>query len=568
MAASSSTVCIARHLVAIVICTGFYVGSASTGSRFRGGSGADREVSTYGVQSSLQESLEEVLRGGNGAPARRLESIEASLWRTFQALPKNPSGRLAPRAARYLAHLYFAKEHGWALRGLEPHGMQSNVSEVHEVSILQDKAPALVEGLLEARHSDHGLGLAEVVAMVAALERLIFDESVVLLEAAYSLNGISATSIISEADIHEVLSSYLLVFEMGLRGNLTDVKRHRAIKHKVAKAGGSWPILVEFERDATLNFNFANRASTNPFVASHFTFQDAAQIVESLAQSYGKWQNTECRQMKEVLMGLSPDGSGQVPLSVFYAQPQTADYQFTESIEYLREIGALDESARGEPTVRFANYMEGPSNCIASSSYYSVCCLSDCQAIMNDIEGAVLAPTVPADRLLRLVANMSSPSTDAPRELLPVLHERMRTIADKNGGEVPLHGRLFAQWLHHAFPNECAYPLVVGNAAALAPSYWQDGSRTTASAEERRRHVEEAPDIEDGSREIPWSEEELLILHEPSVRKVGAFRGMMRAAMQLAMLLVVIRTAMASWYGMAGARVEGPKADLSLPFHM
>jgi len=35
-----------------------------------------------------------------------------------------------------------------------------------------------------------------------------------------------------------------------LRGNLTDVKRHRAIKQKVSKAGGSWPILVEFERDA------------------------------------------------------------------------------------------------------------------------------------------------------------------------------------------------------------------------------------------------------------------------------------------------------------------------------
>merc|ERR1719512_575363 len=172
-------------------------------------------------------------------------------------------------------------------------------------------------------------------------------------------------------------------------------------------------------------------------------------------------------------MAMDSDESGLIPLSVFYSRSKKREYQFTESVEYLRQVGAVDESWKREPRVRVANYMEGPSNCIASSSYYSVCCLSDCQAIMNDLEGTVQAPTVPAERLLRLVANISSPSVDAPRQLPSVLDERMRTIAEKNGGEVPLHGRLFAQWLHHAFPNECAYPLVVGNAAALAPSYWQ-----------------------------------------------------------------------------------------------
>ena len=45
-------------------------------------------------------------------------------------------------------HNYFAKEHGWLITGLEPHGMQLKASEVHEVSILQDKAPLLVENLL------------------------------------------------------------------------------------------------------------------------------------------------------------------------------------------------------------------------------------------------------------------------------------------------------------------------------------------------------------------------------------------------------------------------------------
>ena len=36
----------------------------------------------------------------------------------------------------------------------------------------------------------------------------------------------------------------------------------------------------------------------------------------------------------------------------------------------------------------------------------------------------------------------------------------------RNGGEVPLHGLLFAQWLHYAFPNECPHPRVLEISAA------------------------------------------------------------------------------------------------------
>merc|ERR1719463_382955 len=149
-----------------------------------------------------------------------------------------------------------------------------------------------------------------------------------------------------------------------MRGNLTDVRRHPAIKRAVAKAGGSWPLLVEFGKDAKQNYDFSTRHRANPFSERWYTFGDTSQIVESLTQDYGKWQNTECRQMREELMTLDPDGSGRVPLRAFYSQPETADYQFTESKEYLRQIGALDEATN---SVRIANYMVGPSNCIAKS---------------------------------------------------------------------------------------------------------------------------------------------------------------------------------------------------------
>merc|ERR1719299_310323 len=106
--------------------------------------------------------------------------------------------------------------------------------------------------------------------------------------------------------------------------------------------------------------------------------------------------------MKSHLVELDTVGSGRVPLGLLYAQPQSASYHFSESADYLRQIGALDETS-STPKVLIANYITGPSNCIASSSYYSVCCLSNCDSIMNEIEHKVLAPMAKPDRLLDIV---------------------------------------------------------------------------------------------------------------------------------------------------------------------
>jgi len=549
----------------------YMVGSNASPSGFRGGraEGSGRTVATAEVESSLRESLEAVLGGGDGAAAKQLATIEARIWQTYQALPKNDVGRLAPRGVRYLVHNYFAREHGWLIKGLEPHGNQANVSEVHEMSILQDKAPALVESLLEARRADHGLSLGDTVVMVAVLERLIFDESLALLQASYTLNRQSPAETLDEDSVHEVLTSYLLLFEMSNKGNLTDVRGHQMLKSRAAKAGGSWPTMVEYEQDAVFNYDFARQPQTNPFVEKRYSFEATAEIVEALTHGYGKWQNTECRQMKSDLMDLDPDGTGRVPLSKFYSQPEGAEYQFTESVDYLRQIGALDETTTGGPRVRIANYMAGPSNCIAFFIYYFVCCVSDCEGLLNELEAKVRAPTAQAERLLGLVSNMSSSTVDAPRlsqQLVGKLHE----IAERNNGEVPLHGRLFAQWLHHAFPNECPYPHIAEEAAALTPSHWMDKS-TTAPKEQRQlaveAHAESAAII---SEELAWNPEEVLHVHEAKQPGRSMLGTVVRVSMQLAMLLGLLRVALGSWQaaaaGARGTKDGKAKVAFELPF--
>merc|ERR1719198_1048932 len=103
-------------------------------------------------------------------------------------------------------------------------------------------------------------------------------------------------------------------------------------------------------------------------------------------------------------MELDPSGSGRVPLGAFY---RMGAEQFTESPDYLRQTGALDETRNGRPQVLIANYLAGPSNCIAHSSYYSICCLSECEGIMSELQGKIKAPTAAPQRLVALVANIS-----------------------------------------------------------------------------------------------------------------------------------------------------------------
>jgi hypothetical protein len=515
-----------------------------------------RKVSLREVEADLQATLTELFRGTSAAANSRLAAIEASTWQTFQALPKNEVGRLRPAAVRYIVHSYFAKEHGWLITGLEPHGMQVlNTSEVHDVSILQDKAPLLVENLLEARQANHGLTFNDIVVMIAVLEQMMFDESITLLQAAYRLNGLSVQDQITEDVLHQALQSYLILFGQGAKANLHDAKYHQLVVQARAR-----PELEEFEHDAVLNFEYAHRHQRNPFVPREYSFQAAVQIMEVLAQQYGKWQNSECRDMKAHLAELDPEGLGSVPLGLFYAQPLGSVYHFSESVEYLRKVGALDETTVGKPKVLIANYIVGPSNCIATSSYYSVCCISECDNIFSELEKRVAAPAATPERLLSIVGNMTD------HALPQGLPQKLHAIAIRHGGMIPLHGRLFAQWLHFAFPHECPYPSIIESNTALTPSSWLDEGKT-ASADERKQHVEassaaSAPVMGDFEIDQRWSDHEVLPVlgqsHSPMFQ-IGT--GAMRAAVQLAAVGVVIRSAFSAWRSKSSWCDEVSKKD-------
>jgi hypothetical protein len=422
----------------------------------------------------LDFELKEVLNRGVGVSHSHLAEVEYRLRRSFQALPQNSLGRITPATARYLLQSHLMREHGWLLAGLEPNGMRrTDASGLHTINIIGVKAPSLKKALEEARPTDCGYSFEDVVVISAVLERLILDESRKMLETSYLLNNRTFNEVLKADSLMEILTSYLLLFRRGDAGVIVDPVRHAAQKkEKYSKPKGtkeptangwlSMPLLAE---DAIQNFDYVHRKHENPFRPRLYSFKCATRIVEDIVRRYGKWQDDECRSMHNLLKGEGKE-TGRVALASFYK----AGESFNEAPEYLQKIGALDETIEGEPMVILVNYLMGPNNCVADLGYFCTCCLNHCLTLMNELEATTHSSYASADDLLEFVANYSESMRPSAR-----MTAKLRAIEALHGGRVPLHGRLFAQWLHVALPQICPYPRMIWDLSALTRSYFVHG---------------------------------------------------------------------------------------------
>merc|ERR1740121_2572409 len=187
--------------------------------------------------------------------------------------------------------------------------------------------------------------------------------------------------------------------------------------------------------------------------------------------------------------------TGRVPLAKFYGAGMANKWKFWEPKEYLQHAGALDESDSKRPAVIIPNYVYGMNNCLASSSFFAVCCTNKCERLIGHLERLLEAPS-------------------APRQRPAALHVRLAEIAEHHGGEVPLHGRLFSQWLHHAYPRECPFPHVDGEANPLTPEAWAEafGTHFAASDDEMKRHIRRHSLEHGEDEELPWSQKGLAMV--------------------------------------------------------
>merc|ERR1719487_1589813 len=259
-------------------------------------------------------------------------------------------------------------------------------------------------------------------------------------------------------------------------------------------------------------------------------FATLVKVAETVGEQFGKFQDAECKGLKSSLVKMEDQGSGRVRLSEFYKPALDGAWQFQESISYLRQLGTLDESKSDQPRVMLANYLISQANCIASSDYYSVCCIDECEDLFVHLEKQIAAPDATPARIAEIVSSLKSSSVSAPRTLSATLLKRLEDIAVAHGGMVQLHSRMFAQWMHHAYPRECIFPHISGTTTQQKAEEWADGNgaESVATDEELRQFTSVAnstkPEaVEDVHDVMMWShEEELLVVREPDVPVAGS----------------------------------------------
>jgi len=294
---------------------------------------------------------------------------------------------------------------------------------------------------------------------------------------------------------------------------------------------------LEYERGRAPETGFGQS-----LLNGRFNFDDTHEVVGGITRSFQHYWESECSSMKHQLVEMDNTGTGRVSLKDFYGTGMDQDWRFGESEDYLRQLGVLDESSpwRGKQVI-IPNYLQAASNCIVSTSHYLVCCMNECEGLLGEIENQIGQPMASPEQILEIVGTLSSSSSenDEPPKLDAGLAEQLRSVAAPHGGQVPLHGRLFAQWLHYTFPRECPFPHKAGSFAAHTLTPTEFGHEYFATKEEMTKHAEEEGSTGEDNEDYmgQWSTEEELFADYSGHLKAPWERG---SGMSYFILLVIV----------------------------
>jgi len=431
---------------------------------------------------------------GEASP-QKIAAIKKTLQPIWKTLPKISGDRIERRLLRYVAHRYFMQTSSLVVRGFEPNRL---VNESHwgNADILSQSVPAYVEAILHANHEQNiGFSLTDATQMILMLDQLIVDSESTLLEKNYKRWKMTTDKVLTWKQLTRILRDYMV--EWIVEGDEEDMEMLFANRTMIKEVLPNYYMLMFLAHGSSKTLQYARRQNIPRGSASNtwnmqYTFEDAHAIVGDMTQKFHHFWKDECDSMKNALVDLDPYHTGRVPLAKLYNRAMNADWRFGESEAYLRDMGALDESSSylGAQVI-IPNYMQAVSNCIVSTPHYLVCCKDDCEEILGEIEVRLQTPTASTNDILDIVGNMTIDAS-LDEEYTPQLEGRLtkllEEIATASGGMIPLHGRLFAQWLHYAFPRECPFPHKLGVVTTITPS--QYGEDFVASEAEMVRHTE------------------------------------------------------------------------------
>eukprot|EP00929_Paragymnodinium_shiwhaense_P040350 TRINITY_DN2107_c0_g1_i1.p1 TRINITY_DN2107_c0_g1~~TRINITY_DN2107_c0_g1_i1.p1 ORF type:complete len:583 (-),score=160.69 TRINITY_DN2107_c0_g1_i1:47-1795(-) len=416
----------------------------------------------------------------------RLEKLQKALEPMWPALPKDAEGKLSHSVVRYALHRLMVDYYGWYVKGLEPDGGHRNASvprmEMAGATVSSDAfdwVPEYMQWFLEKKMGGGGLSLRETAVLAASIIELASRESSALLKSVYKFWEMEAAQPVVKKMIPDVLLTYMITYLKEF--NLTkDAQRdRRGMLRTFRKFYPNNDDLEGFLK--LLQMEVAPKSEE-----SGLAFEDAHHILDEASQRYSKaLNNEECRNLKHFMLDREvPGRPGRLLISEFYKHGGfNADrWLFNEKYEYLMAIGVVDTSDPVHPAIIVPNYVSSKPQCLEVSNIFGMCCRNECESFLSKLELEFKSDTADPDAVLKMIENMGSDTIEAPRVLSETLKERLQKVADANKGKIPLHGRLFAQWMHHAYPRECPFPHEAGTYSPLTPDQWMLDKHESAYA--------------------------------------------------------------------------------------
>merc|ERR1719401_2735382 len=116
-----------------------------------------------------------------------------------------------------------------------------------------------------------------------------------------------------------------------------------------------------------------------PEADRRYDIQAAAMVANDVGEQYHTFNDVECTDLRQTLQNIEGRRPGRVRLSTFYNMSRYSHWRFTETQDYLRALGALDESDAKQPAVIIPNYVASRPQCLEASGLYAVCCRNECE---------------------------------------------------------------------------------------------------------------------------------------------------------------------------------------------
>mmetsp|Transcript_72584 Transcript_72584/g.183527 ORF Transcript_72584/g.183527 Transcript_72584/m.183527 type:complete len:590 (-) Transcript_72584:68-1837(-) len=516
---------------------------------------------------------------GHGRSHERLAYLTDALRPMYMALPKKEGGGVDESVARYALNRYFLTHRGWHITGIASDGERWNASS--STAMLNSKMPSFIIDLVEQHVVRKRLGLEELAVLAATVEDLIHSDALELLTMAYEVHNFSMQEALGNEEEEDlVIRTFVLFFTMPwTQGPHNDTSKVHKLLRAAYKNNPGWNDSMMWVEDLKGAIKYQDRGEHNPFSKRQGYFADypsMVHFVEQIIDGFGVFQDIQCKGLKNTLVDLEMQerSDGRVLLANFYAPTLKGVHQFfNESPEYLKSLGALDERDPKQPSVIVPNYMYGPNFCLATenSPFRSFCCIDQCNVLMESLEQSIAHPVASPGFIAELVAALPSDSVAAPRNLSGSLRHKLDTIAEQHSGYVPLHGRLFAQWMSHAFPNECPQPRAAGVTDPLLTwDQWRQDRNTSAGApkEVMQQFVDSAAETEraedQGEASMLWTDEEELIT-SIDLQRLGGARAEQRRGQGSWMHVVLPCLAMCGAAGsLTAILLESVRTSISL----